>query len=49
MLGPEHKHEPWTHEEDRILQDAVAKYGNNWKQIGLSVLPDRSTHDIRNR
>ncbi|KAL9095876.1 MAG: hypothetical protein Q9165_001873 [Trypethelium subeluteriae] len=27
----------------------MTKYGNNWKQIGRSDLPDRSTHDIRNR
>ncbi|KAI9667685.1 MAG: hypothetical protein M1821_000502 [Bathelium mastoideum] len=49
VLGPGFKHSPWAPEEDRKLLDAVAKYGNNWKQIGLSDLPDRSTHDIRNR
>ncbi|KAK0658320.1 hypothetical protein QBC41DRAFT_238024 [Cercophora samala] len=49
VLGPDHKHDPWTPEEDRILQKAIAKYGNNWKQIGLLELPERSTHDIRNR
>ncbi|KAK4653886.1 hypothetical protein QC762_511015 [Podospora pseudocomata] len=49
VLGPDHRHDAWTPEEDRILQKAVAKYGNNWKQIGLLELPDRSTHDIRNR
>ncbi|KAF2229729.1 hypothetical protein EV356DRAFT_510189 [Viridothelium virens] len=49
VLGPDFKHSPWTPEEDRKLLDAITKYGNNWKQIGLSDLPDRSTHDIRNR
>ncbi|KAJ0301438.1 hypothetical protein COL516b_007841 [Colletotrichum fioriniae] len=27
----------------------MSKFGNNWKQIGLTELPDRSTHDLRNR
>ncbi|KAB5575476.1 hypothetical protein GE09DRAFT_1092176 [Coniochaeta sp. 2T2.1] len=49
VLGPDRNHGPWTPEEDKILQDAIQKYGNNWKQIGLTELPDRSTHDIRNR
>ncbi|KAB5531208.1 hypothetical protein GE09DRAFT_1292000 [Coniochaeta sp. 2T2.1] len=49
VLGPDRNHGPWTPEEDKILRDAIQKYGNNWKQIGLTELPDRSTHDIRNR
>jgi hypothetical protein len=49
VLAPDFKHCPWTPEEDRKLLEAIKKHGNNWKQIGLSELPDRSTHDIRNR
>lgn len=49
VLGPDFKHSPWTPEEDRKLLDAMIRHGNNWKQIGLTDLPDRSTHDIRNR
>ncbi|KAI1499964.1 hypothetical protein F5X99DRAFT_264027 [Biscogniauxia marginata] len=49
VLGPDFKHSPWTPDEDKKLQDAIARYGNNWKQIGRCDLPDRSSHDIRNR
>ncbi|KAK1657134.1 Homeodomain-like protein [Colletotrichum godetiae] len=49
VLGPDVKHCSWTLEEDRKLLDAMSKFGNNWKQIGLTELPDRSTHDLRNR
>ncbi|KAI2622399.1 hypothetical protein GGR54DRAFT_598392 [Hypoxylon sp. NC1633] len=49
VLGPDLKHTPWTSEEDAILREAITKYGNDWKQIGLSDLPNRSSHDIRNR
>ncbi|KAI0539690.1 hypothetical protein GGR58DRAFT_463784 [Xylaria digitata] len=49
VLGPDIKHTPWTPKEDKILQNAIAKYGNNWKQVGLLELPGRSAHDIRNR
>ena len=49
VLGPDFKHVPWTPEEDRKLLDAMITHKNNWKQIGLTDLPDRSTHDIRNR
>ncbi|ORY66164.1 Homeodomain-like protein [Pseudomassariella vexata] len=49
VLGPDFKHSPWTPEEDRRLREAIGRYGKNWKQIGLTDLPDRSTHDIRNR
>ncbi|KAL0779162.1 hypothetical protein CaCOL14_003646 [Colletotrichum acutatum] len=49
VLGPDVKHCSWTPEEDRKLLDAMGKFGNNWKQIGLTELPDRSTHDLRNR
>ncbi|KAK9414371.1 putative Carrier domain-containing protein [Seiridium unicorne] len=49
VLGPEFKHSPWTPAEDAKLLKGVAQHGNNWKQIGTSELPDRSSHDIRNR
>lgn len=49
VLGPDVKHVSWTPEEDKKLLDAMGKFGNNWKQIGLTELPDRSTHDLRNR
>ncbi|KAI8933238.1 hypothetical protein NX059_009870 [Plenodomus lindquistii] len=49
VLGPGCKHEPWTLEEDQKLLAAIEKHGNNWKQIGLSELHGRSSHDIRNR
>ncbi|KAK0382419.1 hypothetical protein CLIM01_00232 [Colletotrichum limetticola] len=49
VLGPDVKHCSWTPEEDKKLLDAMGKFGNNWKQIGLTELPDRSTHDLRNR
>ncbi|KAK1635918.1 hypothetical protein BDP81DRAFT_43638 [Colletotrichum phormii] len=49
VLGPDVKHCSWTPDEDRKLLNAMSKFGNNWKQIGLTELPDRSTHDLRNR
>ncbi|KAL1798234.1 hypothetical protein ACET3X_002271 [Alternaria dauci] len=49
VLGPGCKHGPWTMEEDQKLLAAIEKHGNNWKQIGLSELHGRSSHDIRNR
>ncbi|KAK2037947.1 hypothetical protein LZ31DRAFT_155467 [Colletotrichum somersetense] len=49
VLGPNVKHCSWTPEEDSKLLHAMTKFGNNWKQIGLTELSDRSTHDLRNR
>lgn len=49
VLGPDFKHSPWTPEEDTKLLEAMIRHRNNWKEIGLKDLPDRSTHDIRNR
>ncbi|MCJ1269494.1 hypothetical protein MMC22_009386 [Lobaria immixta] len=49
VSGPDFKRSPWTPEEDRKLLEAMLRHGNNWKHIGLTDLPDRSTHDIRNR
>ncbi|KAK4221375.1 hypothetical protein QBC38DRAFT_131063 [Podospora fimiseda] len=49
VLGPHIKHGPWSPEEDKILLESIAKYGHNWKDIGLNELPGRSPHDIRNR
>ncbi|KAI0123256.1 Homeodomain-like protein [Xylariales sp. AK1849] len=48
-LRPDFKHSPWTPEEDRKLLKAMEKHRNDWKQIGIQELPDRSTHEIRNR
>ncbi|KAJ5598870.1 hypothetical protein N7537_008954 [Penicillium hordei] len=48
-LRPGLKHTSWTTEDDEILLAAIKTHDNNWKQISLSVFPDRSTHDIRNR
>ncbi|KAJ6180057.1 hypothetical protein N7519_010518 [Penicillium mononematosum] len=48
-LRPGLKHTSWTPEDDEILLAAIRTHDNNWKQISLSVFPDRSTHDIRNR
>ncbi|KAK3985468.1 hypothetical protein QBC44DRAFT_312219 [Cladorrhinum sp. PSN332] len=49
VLGPHIKHGPWSPDEDRVLLEAITRYGHNWKDIGLNELPDRSPHDIRNR
>ncbi|KAJ5512745.1 hypothetical protein N7463_002297 [Penicillium fimorum] len=48
-LRPGLNHTSWTPEDDEILVAAIKTHDNNWKQISLSVFPDRSTHDIRNR
>ncbi|KAK8113968.1 Transcriptional regulator [Apiospora kogelbergensis] len=40
---------PWQPEEDAKLLQAMDKHGNKWKMIGTLDLPNRSSHDIRNR
>ncbi|KAK8055223.1 hypothetical protein PG993_000450 [Apiospora rasikravindrae] len=48
-LRPDLKHTPWQPEEDTKLLQAMDKHGNKWKKIATLDLPNRSSHDIRNR
>ncbi|KAK8088276.1 hypothetical protein PG997_003237 [Apiospora hydei] len=48
-LRPDLKHTPWQPEEDAKLLQAMEKHGNKWKKIATLDLPNRSSHDIRNR
>ena len=46
------KHEnmaAWTEEEDRALDDMVARIGPAWTEICSSTFPDRTVSSVRNR
>ena len=42
------KGDMWTEEEDRLITEAVARYGQKWQQISEQV-PGRSANAVRNR
>jgi hypothetical protein len=47
--GSERKCQRWTLEEDRLLGDAVSRYGpKNWKKIASQV-PNRTSRQCRDR
>jgi hypothetical protein len=47
-LDPALKKGEWTEEEDRVLAEAQAKWGNAWTKIARS-LPGRSENAVKNR
>ena len=47
-LDPRIKHEPFTEEEDRLLRDAIAVYGNAWNEIA-QFLAGRTNEQCRER
>lgn len=40
---------PWTKEEDKLLVEAVGKYGRSWSKIVSQLLPDRLAYEIAQR
>jgi hypothetical protein len=47
-LDPAVKKTPWTEEEDKILDEAQAEYGNKWTIIA-KLLPGRPENTVKNR
>jgi hypothetical protein len=47
-LDPTIKKDPWTPEEDVILEQMHNKYGNKWSEIAR-YLPGRSDNSVKNR
>jgi hypothetical protein len=37
QLNPDICKEPWSEEEDRVIQEMQNKYGNRWAQVGVCV------------
>lgn len=48
IRGSDHGRAMWTAEEDRIIEEGVAKFGCKWRQIAAK-LPGRSDSSVRNR
>lgn len=48
LLNPEINRNPWSNEEDELLEEKFGIYGNKWKDIALFF--DKRTYiDVRNR
>jgi hypothetical protein len=47
-LDPDLAHRPWTEEEDQILIEYQAKWGNKWAKIA-SLLQGRTDNSVKNR
>ncbi|CAE7520618.1 MYB3R3, partial [Symbiodinium sp. KB8] len=47
-LDPSIKKDPWSAEEDRILEEAQCSIGNKWCEIA-KLLPGRSENSVKNR
>ena len=48
MLDPSINKQPWTEEEERVIQEAQQMYGNKWAKIA-QLLPGRSDNSIKVR
>ena len=48
-LDPSINKAPWSEEEDRLLQEAISKYGHNWTLITQNFFSNRSRLSVRNR
>ena len=46
-LAPEIRKDPWTPQEDRIILDFHAKFGNKWSDLA-KLLPGRPSNAIKN-
>lgn len=47
-LDPELNHKPWSPEEDSILIEKQAEWGNKWAKIA-QLLPGRTDNSVKNR
>ena len=47
-LSPGITNMPWSAEEDQLLRDKVAEFGNKWTQIAI-FFPCRGSNNLKNR
>ena len=47
-LAPNIKNEPWTEEEDRLLEEKYQELGGKWQTLA-SFFANRSTNNVKNR
>lgn len=47
-LAPNVNHDPWTPEEDRLLEEKVQQFGQSWSKI-VAFFPNRTDVIIKNR
>ncbi|KAI5490439.1 RNA polymerase II transcription regulator recruiting protein [Trichomonas vaginalis G3] len=47
-ISPELSNDPWTQEEDQLLDELYSEYGSRWHKIA-EFFPNRSGNCVRNR